>query len=313
MSSQQNFGLFISKHPVARIIREVLEDEWLIEVVENPLIIPRVEDTSTLFVIAGMQPIRRLFDVKDGTELASFQWCVRTNDLQEVGDGSHLTSFVMAGSFASGKYKYLRHCYLWKIIINRLGIAVDKVTYHPNSDHKQIWQMLDKKPVPDVSCTWQASETDTPSYCSEFFVGDLEIGNMVNPDGDSVDVGFGFERLVQLYEGVSRVDESSLFDQSLSPIARDHVRTLALMTYNNLMPGNKGRKYVYRRLIRRLMKEVDAPRREWSFFKYYCEEQDRRELALKTARKAWRKNKHKDEYFWWDTHGILPEELHLLE
>jgi alanyl-tRNA synthetase len=277
----------------------------------NTNVISSHDDTTTLFTIAGMQPLKPRFAEPDGSQSASFQSCIRMNDLDEVGDGSHLTSFTMVGSFGFGSNNYDQHCELWDRIITRLGIAVDTLTFHPDSKHESLWRTMGYKTKPDTECIWRANDAEQGSHCCEMFVGDLEIGNLVNPGGHSIDVGFGLERLVQVVEGVSSVDGSSMFDQRLPRISRDHCRTLELLHANGVRPGNKGRPYVYRRLLRRLIREIG------SCFPFTFSETLQTEIEslnhrMKGARKAWKNQQHRDAAFWWDTHGILPEEMHLI-
>ena len=62
---------------------------------------------ATLFNTAGMQPLIPYLLGEahpDGTMLASAQKCVRTNDLDEVGDNTHLTFFEMLGNWSLGAY-----------------------------------------------------------------------------------------------------------------------------------------------------------------------------------------------------------------
>ncbi len=62
---------------------------------------------ATLFNTAGMQPlIPYLMGEKHsrGTRLASSQKCVRTGDLEEVGDNTHATFFEMLGNWSLGDY-----------------------------------------------------------------------------------------------------------------------------------------------------------------------------------------------------------------
>ncbi len=63
--------------------------------------------TGVMFNVAGMQPLMPyLLGEKHpkGTRLCNIQGCVRTNDIDSVGDKSHLTFFEMMGSWSLGDY-----------------------------------------------------------------------------------------------------------------------------------------------------------------------------------------------------------------
>ena len=65
------------------------------------------DDSSVLFTSAGMQPLIPYFSGAShpgGRRLVDWQPCVRTSDIDEVGDESHLTLFEMLGNWSLGDY-----------------------------------------------------------------------------------------------------------------------------------------------------------------------------------------------------------------
>jgi alanyl-tRNA synthetase len=257
-----------------------------------------------------MQRVRQRFQQPDGSHHGSLQSCIRTDDLDLVGDGLHLTYFEMVGNFSFGGNDYDLSVELWHSILTDLRVPVSQVRVHPSrQDHRFLWQKWGYQVVLDDCCVW--SDGQIGGHCCEMFYCDLEIGNLVNPLGHSTDVGFGWERLHQLIEGKQRVDETSLFDPKQNPVISDHSRTLSILWHNGIEPGNRGRNYVCRRLLRRMLRH---PISDCSFVfdDWLKQEQHLREQSLLRGRRFWRKNQNKPPQFWWETFGILPEEIELL-
>ncbi len=66
-----------------------------------------LNDPSVLFNIAGMQPLMPFLlgeEHPKGKRLVNIQKCIRTIDLEEVGDNTHLTFFEMMGNWSLGDY-----------------------------------------------------------------------------------------------------------------------------------------------------------------------------------------------------------------
>lgn len=98
---------------------------------------------------------------------------------------------------------------LWHSLMLNLGVKVDTVHVHPNSNHHNLWLKRGYTIVDDPDCQW--SDGNIGGFCCEMYSRGVEIGNLVNTLGNSTDVGFGWERLHMICEGVERVDQTSLF------------------------------------------------------------------------------------------------------
>lgn len=260
-----------------------------------------------------MQPLKSRFQQPDGSSYGNIQYCVRTNDIEGVGDGTHLTFFQMIGSFGFGSRDYNRHVAMWTNIIHDLELPISHVNVHPESGFEHLWED-DFDVRHDPGCVW--TDGNFGGFCSELFTSDgIEVGNLVNPLGHSVDVGFGFERVLQVMERKSRVDETELFNPLLDPISRDHFRTLTIFKEQGIAPGNKGRNYVCRRLIRRFIR-LNPQRIECPFLDWMESESVRVEQSIRNAQRYWRRNQEKSDTipdsFYWDTFGVLPEEMSLV-
>ena len=89
-------------------------------------------DPSVLFTTAGMQPlVPYLLGEKhpEGTRLTDYQKCVRTNDIDEVGDNRHLTYFEMLGNWSLGDYfKEESIAMSFEFLTKELGIPVEKLS-----------------------------------------------------------------------------------------------------------------------------------------------------------------------------------------
>ncbi len=85
--------------------------------------------TGVLFNVAGMQPIMPYLLGKKhpmGTRLCNVQGCVRTNDIDSVGDKSHVTFFEMLGSWSLGDYFKEDRCkWSYELLTQVFGFDAD--------------------------------------------------------------------------------------------------------------------------------------------------------------------------------------------
>ena len=101
------------------------------KVIPSAPLIPE-NDPSVLFTTAGMQPlVPYLLGEKhpEGTRLTDYQKCLRTNDIDEVGDNRHLTYFEMLGNWSLGDYfKEESVAMSFEFLTKELGIPVEKLS-----------------------------------------------------------------------------------------------------------------------------------------------------------------------------------------
>ena len=112
-------------------------------------------DPSVLFNTAGMQPlVPYLMGQKHplGTRLCDYQKCIRTNDLEEIGDKTHHTFFEMLGNWSLGDY-FKKESISWSfefltkvlnIPIERLAVTVFEGDANTPRDEEaaSIWKSL---------------------------------------------------------------------------------------------------------------------------------------------------------------------------
>jgi len=88
-------------------------------------------DPSVLFNTAGMQPLIPYLMGQThpyGTRLCDYQKCIRTNDLDEVGDTTHHTFFEMLGNWSLGDYfKDESISWSFEFLTEYLNIPVEKL------------------------------------------------------------------------------------------------------------------------------------------------------------------------------------------
>ena len=209
-------------------------------------LVPR-GDPSTLFISAGMQPLKSYYlglSQPPAPRLATCQKCLRTGDIDEVGKTDrHHTFFEMLGNFApTGDYfKETAIPLAWELVKERFGMPVERlrVTIHPTDDQahdiwtqqpgmvathitrlEDNWWGLGSGPCgPDSEIWWDrgrevgcGQEDCVPDHCDRF----TEFWNLVFPQYDQrgpIDGTSG--------DAIKR----ALADGSLVPLARPAIDT----------------------------------------------------------------------------------------
>lgn len=98
-------------------------------IIPNASLIPE-EDPTVLFTTAGMHPLVRYLLGQThplGRRLTNVQKCLRTDDIDEVGDNSHLTFFEMLGNWSLGNYwKEDAIKWSWEFLTDEKWLGVTK-------------------------------------------------------------------------------------------------------------------------------------------------------------------------------------------
>ena len=171
-----------------------------------------------------------------------------------------------------------------EIWINEIGVDPQCLS---RLDEDNFWQMGDTGPCGPCSEIFYDHGADVPGGPPGSEDDDLdryvEIWNLVfmqynrdqsgemNPlPNPSIDTGMGLERIAAVLQGVHSNYEIDLFQALLSAAAKllnlddtkhtslnviaDHIRSCSFLIMDGVLPGNEGRAYVLRRIIRRAVR-----------------------------------------------------------
>ncbi len=275
-------------------------------------------DPTVLFTTAGMHPlVPYLIGEKHpaGKRLTNVQKCIRTGDIDEVGDKTHCTFFEMLGYWSLGDYfkkdaiEYIFE-FLTKVLkIDPKNLAVTCFEGDPSSgipkdnESAAIWKALgipEKRIAflgyednwwgpagvtgpcgPDTEMfVWTGGGVAPQKYdpkdknwveiCNDVFMeyNKAEDGKFELLTQKNVDFGGGLERILSYLDGRDNVFETDLFELILKEIEQisgkkysenekdfriiaDHLKAATFMINDGVVPSNKDRGYVLRRLIRR--------------------------------------------------------------
>jgi len=150
-----------------------------------------VDDPTLLVINSGMAPLKSYFTGEKSPprkRLCDIQKCVRTKDIESVGDSHHLTFFEMMGNWSIGDYfKQEAIALAWKMIKEVFGFDVSRiyVTVYggdanlsdipPDDESHEIWtKFVDPAriiPLDAESNFWgPTGETGPCGPCTEIFI-----------------------------------------------------------------------------------------------------------------------------------------------
>lgn len=311
-----------------RLTAQELRTKWLeFFQSKNHTIIPSASlvpegDPSVLFTMAGMFPLVPYLMGQQhpgGTRVANVQKCIRTIDIDEVGDNTHLTFFEMLGNWSFGDYfkkEAIEWSYEFLTDEQWLGIPLDRLAFSVfagdndapfDEESYEHWKRLGISEariakLPKEDNWWIAGDTGPCGPDTEMFywIDDgtpapdnfqdtkddkrwVEIwndvfmqyekkadGSLVPLEKQNVDTGMGLDRVIAVLNGHTSVYDTELFAGMFNVIglsqdvlsgdeirkARiivDHVRAAVFIAGDGVVPANKERGYILRRLLRRAM------------------------------------------------------------
>lgn len=237
---------------VVRTFTEYYEERGHRRITGSTLLPPPGD--PVLFTTSGMHPLTPYFDGLPhplGGRLVNVQRCLRTTDLEEVGDTTHLTVFEMLGTWSLGDYDGTVSLD-WGYGLLTEGLGIDPGLLHatvhggdghigPDTASLELWQ---HHGVPVELTTednwWSNGPTGPCGPDSEIFLwtGDtpprstptrddrwvevwnhvmmrhrrLDDGSLVPLPQRNVDTGLGLERLASLLQGRESVFHCDVFD-----------------------------------------------------------------------------------------------------
>ncbi len=208
---------------------------------ERPSSLISKDDSSVLFTTAGMQQFKRYYlkpDKAPAPRIVTIQPCIRTSDIDEVGDESHLTFFEMMGNFSFGDY-FKKEAIEWakEFLEKELGIEPSRISTSVFKGDSQLPQ--DKESIEILKNLgykeielygrkenfWGPTGDEGPcGPTMEFYIDGMEVWNLVfneyykTADGKfeplkakGVDTGLGLERIAAIMQGEKDLYKTELF------------------------------------------------------------------------------------------------------
>jgi len=202
------------------------------KIISNTSLIPE-NDPTALFISAGMHPLVPFLlgqHHPSGKRLCNVQKCIRTTDIEEVGDNCHHTFIEMLGNWSLGDYwKEDAIKYSFEFLTKILKIPKEEITVTcfkgegnvpKDKESAEIWKDLGIAKIKFLGMkdNWwgPAGETGPCGPDTEIFVKNIEIWNNVfmeyekNSKGNynlakqkNIDTGMGVERTIAILSGLT--------------------------------------------------------------------------------------------------------------
>jgi len=210
-------------------------------------------DPSVLFTTAGMQQFKSYYLEKKspyGPNVASCQKCIRTSDIEEVGDESHLTFLEMLGNFSFGGYFKKEAIKLaFEFLFRELKLPKEDAIFTVFEGDKDvpadeesvlIWKKLGIpenriKKASKEDNFWGPTGLEGPcGPTTEVHFKGVEVWNLVFNEyykgrnkkfftplkQKGVDTGMGLERLAMIFQETPSVFETDLFKPIIEELGK---------------------------------------------------------------------------------------------
>ncbi len=227
-----------------------------------------------------------------GNKVVSCQQSFRTSDIDSIGDKTHLIFFEMLGNFSFGDYFKEETIKLaFSFLFEELKLNKEEcyfTVFEGDKDtpfDKESFSILKKLGIPESKIKkmprkenfWGPTGLEGPCGPTvEIYYKDLEIWNLVfneyfrdkhgklSPlEQKGVDTGLGLERLAKVIQNKPSIFETDLFEPIMREISgknerakriiSDHIKACTFLISEGILPSNKDRGYILRRLIRRII------------------------------------------------------------
>ena len=225
--------------------------------IPNSSLVPE-NDPTVLFTTAGMHPlVPFLLGQKhpQGRRLVNVQKCIRTGDIDKVGNTTHHTFFEMLGNWSLGDYwKKEAIEYSFEFLTKVLKLKKENISVScfagdkyavKDTESEKIWKSLGIKKIKFLGKedNWwgPAGNTGPCGPDTEMFVNGVEIwndvfmqyvknekGNCLQAKQQNVDTGMGLERTLAVLNGLDDNYQTECF----LPIIKE-IEHLSNKSYNN--------------------------------------------------------------------------------